>query len=235
MTCRPQEPKPPFPYLAEEVQLTNKLAGVTLAGTLTRPNLAGPAAAVLLVPGSGTQDRDESLCGHRPFLVLADHLTRSGLVVLRLDDRGVGGSTGDKDECGHEELLSDVRIALDFLTLHEAVDPNRLGLVGHSEGACLAAAAAGQFPDLAFVVLLACAAGRGEDGIHEQSVLMARAAGATEEQIEHERRMNDRVFEILKGRSTPKQPVRPFGPFLRSSCEPGRVRRLCRLPRSGNT
>jgi uncharacterized protein len=220
MTSRAQEPRAPFPYLVEEVRLTNQMAGVTLVGTLTRPIGPTRTAAVLLIPGSGAQDRDESLCGHRPFFVLADHLTRCGLVVLRLDDRGVGGSTGDKDECGHEELLTDVRTAMDFLACHETVDATRLGLVGHSEGACLASAAAGQFSDVAFVVLMACGAGRGEDGIHEQSVLIARAAGATEEQIAHERRMNERVFEILKGpldSEAARSAIRPvFAEFLRT-------------------
>ena len=196
------------------------MAGVTLAGTLTRPNRPGRAAAVLLIPGSGSQDRDEALCGHRPFLVLADHLTRCGVVVLRLDDRGVGGSTGDKDGCGHEELLADVRIALDFLASHSAVDAARLGLIGHSEGACLASAAAGLLSDVAFVVLMACGAGRGEDGLHEQWALIARMAGATEEQIAHERRMNDAVFDILKSRldsDAAQSVIRPvFARFLRS-------------------
>ena len=193
---------------------------MSLAGTLTRPKRAERAAAILLIPGSGTQDRDESLCGHRPFLVLADHLTRCGLIVLRLDDRGAGGSTGDKDECSHEELFTDVETALGFLAGHEAVDGARLGLVGHSEGACLAAAAAAQFTDVAFVVLMACAAGRGEDGIHEQSALIARAAGASEEQIAHEHRMNDAVFAVLEtslDAEAARAAIRPvFSRFLRT-------------------
>ncbi|XYH95050.1 alpha/beta hydrolase family protein [Sorangium sp. So ce1128] len=130
MASRPQEPTPPFPYLIEEVTLLNVDAGVTLAGTLTRPESADAVAAILLVPGSGAQDRDDALCGHRPFLVLADHLTRWGAAVLRLDDRGVGGSTGKKDECTHEDILTDVRTALDFLSRHHAIDPSRVGLIG---------------------------------------------------------------------------------------------------------
>jgi uncharacterized protein len=220
MASRPQEPTPPFLYLIDEVTLLNVDAGVRLAGTLTRPESADAVAAILLVPGSGAQDRDEALCGHRPFLVLADHLTRWGAAVLRLDDRGVGGSTGKKDECTHEDLLTDVKTALDFLSRHHAIDPSRVGLIGHSEGACLAAAAAARFPDIAFVVLMACGAGLGEQLIHEQSALIARAAGETPEQIEHERRMNEAVFAILKSpldRAAAGAAIRPiFAEFLKS-------------------
>ena len=220
MVSRPQEPTPPFSYLSEDVTLLNVDAGVRLAGTLTRPESADVAAAILLVPGSGAQDRDEALCGHRPFLVLADHLTRCGLAVLRLDDRGVGESTGEKDECTHEGLLTDVRTALDFLYRHHALDPARVGLIGHSEGACLAAAVAARFPDIAFVVLMACGAGLGEQIIHEQSALIARAAGATPEQIDHERRMNEAVFAILRSpldRAAAGAAIRPiFVEFLKN-------------------
>jgi pimeloyl-ACP methyl ester carboxylesterase len=206
--------------LSEGITLLNVDAGVRLAGTLTLPEAADVVTAVLLVPGSGAQDRDEALCGHRPFLVLADHLTRWGSSVLRLDDRGAGESTGEKDECTHADLLTDVRTALDFLSRHHAIDPARVGLIGHSEGACLAAAAAARFPDIAFVVLMACGTGIGEHCIHDQSALIARAAGATQEQIDHERRMNEAVFAILKSpldRAAAGAAIRPiFAEFLRS-------------------
>lgn len=209
---RPQDPKPPFPYASEEVRLENAAAGVTLAGTLFRPSRPGWSPAVLLLPGSGAQDRDVDLCGHRLFLVLADHLVRSGLVVLRLDDRGIGGSTGNKDECTHEDLLADVRLALEFLSRHPSVDRDHVGLLGHSEGALLAAAASPRFP-VAFLVLLACAASRGEDLVHEQSEWISRVGGATPEQTAHERRMNEEVFAVLKGplsRGEAREAVKPL-------------------------
>lgn len=198
MASRPQEPTTPFPYLVEEVRIWTDHGQVCLAGTLTRPQAAGKSAAVLLIPGSGPQNRDERLCGHRPFLVLADHLTRSGIAVLRLDDRGVGGSTGNKDLCTHQDLLRDVRAALDFMAGHDALDPSRLGLVGHSEGAILAAAAAARQPDVSLIVLMACPSLPGEQSIHEQSARIARLAGASEAQIAHEHRMNDAVFRTLR-------------------------------------
>jgi len=138
------------------------------------------------------------LCGHRPFLVLADHLTRSGIAVLRLDDRGVGGSTGDKNQCTHDDLLCDVQVALDFLAAHEGIDATRLGLIGHSEGAILAAATAARYGQVSLIVLMGCPALPGDQSIHEQSALISRSSGATEEQIAHERRMNEAVFEVLK-------------------------------------
>ena len=198
MTFRPQEPTQPLRYTVEEVVLESEDEGVRLAGTFTRPQSGRRTAAVLLIPGSGSHDRDEQLCGHRPFLVLANHLTRAGIAVLRLDDRGVGGSTGDKDQCTHDDLLQDVRLALDFLAAQAGIDATRIGLIGHSEGAVLAAAAATRHMPPAFIVLLGCPVLPGEQTIHEQSARISRLSGATEAQVVHERRMNEKVFEILK-------------------------------------
>lgn len=217
---RPQDPKPPFPYASEEVRVENAAAGVSLAGTLFLPSSAGASPAVLMLPGSGAQNRDVDLCGHRLFLVLADHLVRSGLAVLRFDDRGVGGSSGHKDDCTHEDLLGDVQAALDFLSRHPSVDRDRIGLIGHSEGALLAAASGGRFPgSVTFLVLLACAAGRGEDLIHEQAERISRVGGATEDQIMHERRMNESVFAVLKGPLPREQARAAIQPLLRRALE----------------
>ena len=204
MTFRPQEPTQPLRYTVEEVVLESEDEGVRLAGTFTRPQSGRRTAAVLLIPGSGAQDRDEQLCGHRPFLVLANHLTRCGVAVLRLDDRGVGESTGDKDQCTHDDLLRDVRLALDFLAAHEDVDATRIGLIGHSEGAVLAAAAATRYEHVAMIVLMGCPALPGEHAIHEQSALISRQSGATEAQVAHERRMNEEVFAVLKRPISPE-------------------------------
>ena len=198
MTFRPQEPAEPLRYTVEGVVLESDEGDVRLAGTFTRPQSGLRTAAVLLIPGSGAHDRDEQVCGHRPFLVLADHLTRSGIAVLRLDDRGVGESTGDKDQCTHDVLLRDVHLALEFLAAHEDVDATRLGLIGHSEGAVLAAAAATRYKHLALIVLMGCPTLPGEQTIHEQSALISRQAGATDAQVAHERRMNEEVFAVLK-------------------------------------
>ncbi|MDD3643793.1 MAG: alkaline phosphatase, partial [Candidatus Krumholzibacteria bacterium] len=140
---RPQDPAPPFPYTAEEVAVENTGAGVTLAGTLTIPAGDGPFPAAVLLTGSGQQDRDETVVGHRPFLVLADHLARSGIAVLRCDDRGVGGSTGSHGDATTPDFAGDASAALGWLRRGEEIDPSRVGLIGHSEGAIIAAMAAG--------------------------------------------------------------------------------------------
>lgn len=178
-TVRPQDPQPPLPYAVEEV--TVPAGAVTLAGTLTRPEGAGPHPAVVLVTGSGSHERDEPVAGHRPFLVLADALTRAGAAVLRLDDRGVGGSGGAKRECTYEELAADVRAAVAFLAARPEVDPARVGLLGHSQGGYLAPLAAG--PDVAFVVMLAGPAVPGEDVLVAQNELLMAASGAPAEKI----------------------------------------------------
>ncbi len=152
-SSRPQEPLPPFPYDAEEV--TFESGDVVLAGTLTLPPGEGPFPGVLFITGSGPQDRDEQILGHKPFLVLADHLTRAGFATLRVDDRGVGGSTGDDGQATYDELLGDVLAGLATLAEHPRVDAERVGLIGHSQGGFLAPVAAVTSDDVAFVVLLA--------------------------------------------------------------------------------
>ena len=149
---QPQDPEPPFPYRVETVAYRN--GPVQLAGTLTLPPGPGPHPAVILVTGSGSQDRDYAFAGHRPFLVLADNLTRAGLAVLRTDDRGVGGSTGLPDTTTTLDLAGDVHMAWRYLAGRPDIDAQRIGFVGHSEGASAAVLAAG-LGEPAFLVLLA--------------------------------------------------------------------------------
>jgi hypothetical protein len=147
---RPQTPQPPFPYQAEEVEFENEVQGIVLAGTLTLPKGAGPFPAAVLVTGSGPQDRDEMIFEHRPFAVLADALTRSGVAVLRFDDRGVGGSTGNLAVATTADLAGDAAAAMDFLKSRAEIDPARIGLIGHSEGGLIAPMIASQRTDVAF-------------------------------------------------------------------------------------
>lgn len=152
---RPQEPKPPFPYKSREVTFPGGGPGVTLAGTLTVPKGPGPFPAVALVTGSGPQDRDESLLGHKPFLVLADHLSRHGIAVLRFDDRGVGQSTGSFAAATHHDFAADARAAFAFLKAQPEVRAGAVGLCGHSEGGLHVSIAAAEDREVAFLVLLA--------------------------------------------------------------------------------
>jgi pimeloyl-ACP methyl ester carboxylesterase len=176
---RPQTPTPPFPYDSTEVQFDSLDSGVRLAGTLTLPKGTGKVPVVLLISGSGAQDRDETIAGHKPFLVLADHLTRAGIAVLRVDDRGVGGSSakGLESATTHDFAL-DARGGVRFLEGHARIDPARIGLLGHSEGGIVATLAVAEEPRIKFIVLLASTGVPGETIIVEQVRLGAMAAGA---------------------------------------------------------
>jgi fermentation-respiration switch protein FrsA (DUF1100 family) len=201
--ARPQEPKPPFPYDVEEVTVENPLAGVRLAGTLTLPRGTARHPAVVLISGSGAQDRDETIAGHKPFLVLADHLTRHGIGVLRLDDRGVGGSTGDPRTATSEDFASDVIAALGYLAGHTRVDGAKLGLIGHSEGGIIAPMVAMRSKDVAFQVLLAGSGVTGEQLLYEQMAHLGRAQGASPEQLAAARAQQERLYEIVRIESDP--------------------------------
>lgn len=159
---RPQEPKPPFPYQAVDVRYENASAKVTLAGTLTVPKGVGPFPAVLLISGSGPQDRNETIVGHKPFWVIADYLTRRGVAVLRCDDRGVGQSTGDAATATLEDTASDVEAGVKFLKTRAEIDGSRIGLLGHSEGGAVAPLVASRSKGIAFLVLMAAPGATGE-------------------------------------------------------------------------
>lgn len=195
---RPQHPEPPFSYGVEEVRIPNEAAGIELAGTLTLPEGDGPFPAAVLVSGSGPQDRDESLLGHKPFLVIADHLTRAGIAVLRFDDRGVGGSSGDHSVATTVDFATDALAALRFLQGRPEVKPGAVGLIGHSEGGLIAPLAAADAPEeVGFVVMLA---GPGVDGraiIVRQSRLIAAAGGASTKALDAQERSLVRLLAIL--------------------------------------
>lgn len=180
---RPQNPVKPYPYREEQVTFANAAANVTLAGTLTLPNGAGPFAAAVLLAGSGREDRDESLANHKPFLILSDYLTRKGIAVLRYDKRGVGESTGSTDQATILDLTADAESAIAFLKSRKDIDPARIGLIGHSEGAMIAPSIAASSPGIPWIVLLAAPATKGEDTLLNQSDLIARAGGLSDAQV----------------------------------------------------
>ncbi len=180
---RPQEPKPPFPYTVRQVTYPGGAPGVTLAGTLTVPEGKGPFPAVLLLVGSGPHDRDETLFGHKPFLVIADFLTRRGLAVLRFDKRGVGQSTGDRAKATDDDYTKDALAGLAFLRSQKEINPKAMGLIGHSEGAIEAVKAAGRSRDVAFIVLLGGPGLPGGQIIEDQIAAMDKAAGVPPEAV----------------------------------------------------
>jgi pimeloyl-ACP methyl ester carboxylesterase len=195
---RPQTPQEPFPYREEEVSYENTGGGVTLAGTLTIPQGEGPFPAALLITGSGAQDRDETIYNHKPFLVIADFLTRRGIAVLRVDDRGMGGTTGNLGESTTDDLAGDVLTGVAFLKGHKEIDPGRIGLIGHSEGGIIAPIAAARSEDVAFIVLLAGTGLTGEDILYMQSELIMRANGTSEEEIRKNLDDSRRIYGVLK-------------------------------------
>lgn len=200
--ARPQEPKRPFPYREEEVEYRNA-ADVKFAGTLTLPTGDGPFPAALLVTGSGAQDRNETIMGHKPFLVLSDQLTRNGFAVLRVDDRGVGGSSGDLTQVNTSDLAGDALAGLAFLRSRDEVDPKCTGLIGHSEGAMVATLAASQSEDVAFVVGLAHPGLVGEELIYLQSRLIMKNVPGGAQIAEAHQALQKRIFEIVKSEPDP--------------------------------
>jgi len=199
---RPQEPRPPFPYKEEEVIFKQKTQGFTLSGTLTLPEGEGPFPSVLLITGSGSQNRDEEIFGHKPFKVLADHLTRKGIAVLRYDDRGVAASGGSASGANSADLALDARSALDFLLSRSEIDSSRTGIVGHSEGGMIAFMLASEHPDISFIVSLA---GPGVDGktiLLEQSEYISRLSGISASIIEDNQIVMGEAYDLLISNET---------------------------------
>jgi uncharacterized protein len=202
---RPQHPARPFPYREKEVAISvlaaprdpERAERITLAGTLTLPPGDGPFPAVVLITGSGPQDRDEAMFGHKPFLVLSDALTRRGIATLRVDDRGVGTSTGSADASTTLDLAEDVRAELGWLAAQPEIDRRAIGLVGHSEGGLIAPIVAAASDRARFIVMLAGTGMSGAQLLRAQLSLIARAAGASEDKIARDRADTDRLFAQL--------------------------------------
>jgi pimeloyl-ACP methyl ester carboxylesterase len=199
-----QEPQPPFPYLEEEVSYSNPEArNVTLAGTFTAPATGGPFPAVLLISGAGPQDRDETIAGHKPFLVLSDFLTRRGIAVLRVDDRGTGASTGSFEKSTTEDFASDAEAGVRYLLQRKDVNARHIGLIGHGEGAIVAGMVAVKMPQqVSFLVLLAGTAVPGEQVLLLQTERSEKAAHIPEDQIKADKKIGTMLYDLVKeGRS----------------------------------
>lgn len=195
---RPQDPEKPYPYAEEEVGYKNLKDDVKLAGTLTFPRGGGKFPAVILITGSGAQDRDSTIAGHRPFLVLADHLTRKGIAVLRVDDRGTGGSDLGSLAATTENFVGDVLAGVEYLKGRKEIDPRRIGLIGHSEGGMIAPMAAARSKEIAFIVMLAGTGQTGEEVILTQLDLLQRKSGAEQEAIARAIEFQKSLFTIIK-------------------------------------
>jgi len=191
---RPQEPSQPYPYREEEVSYPT----IKIVGTLTLPRSPGPHPAVVLITGSGPQDRDETIFGHKPFLVLADHLTRQGIAVLRCDDRGVAKSTGKFARATSEDFADDAQGGVQYLKSRPDINPKHIGLIGHSEGGLIAPLVASQSSDVAFIVLLAGPGLPGDEILYLQVASLLRFQGKSPEAIAANRLIQERTYAVLK-------------------------------------
>ena len=194
---RPQEPKPPFPYKSEEVKFKNTIDDVTLAGTLTFPEGKGKFPAVVLITGSGPQNRDEEIVGHKPFLVISDYLTRNGIAVLRYDDRGIAGSTGNFDEANSADFSNDVEAAVEYLKTRKEIQKSQIGLIGHSEGGMIAPMVSARNKDVAFIVLLAGTGVKGSEILLSQQKAMFKSAGLSDEEATQRISTTKALFDII--------------------------------------
>lgn len=194
---RPQEPKEPYPYNSEEVLFENEKDNVVLAGTLTYPKEGNNFSAVVMITGSGGQDRNEELLGHKPFLVISDYLTRNGIAVLRFDDRGIAQSTGDHSKATSEDFARDVLAAVQFLKERKEIDKTKIGLIGHSEGGMIAPLAAIQSDDVAFLIMMAGIGIPGDSILYLQGALIQRAEGESEDKIQKSVDLQRSIFKMV--------------------------------------
>lgn len=195
---RPQEPKKPYPYQSEDVNFLNSKENIQLAGTLTLPKKEGKFPAVILISGSGQQNRNSEILGHKSFLVISDYLTRNGIAVLRYDDRGVGESKGDPSLSTSADFANDAAAAIEYLKTRKEINTNSIGIIGHSEGGMIAPMLAAKDKNIAFLVLLAGTGVAGDVLLVDQNYNIGKQAGMTESQLEEAKVTNQTLYNIIK-------------------------------------
>ncbi|WP_282637994.1 alpha/beta hydrolase family protein [Sphingobacterium thalpophilum] len=202
---RKQDVFPPYDYLERQVSFRNPKGNASLAGTLTYPKGGGPFPAVVLVNGSGQQNRDSEVFGHRPFKILADHLSKNGFAVLRYDDRGIGGSKGEVNLATTIDFASDADAAVDFLSKQNMVKLGKIGIVGHSEGALIAEIVAAENDKVDYVALLSGPVIKGDSLLILQSYALGKAGGLSESALNENKINNRRIYDILLRDETPQE------------------------------
>lgn len=186
-------------FRSEEVNYWNTADSVHIFGTLTMPEKGSKFPAVVLITGSGTQDRDETLLGHKPFKVIAEYLTNRGFAVLRLDDRGAGKTTLGKNPklITSENFAEDVFSGVEFLKNRTEINPNKIGLIGHSEGGMIAPMVANLTKDVAFIVSLAGTGVQGSIVAHNQMETLLLKSGADSSRVAQQVAFNDRIIALM--------------------------------------
>ncbi len=202
---RPQEPTKPYPYHSEDITFKNEKAGIELAGTLTLPNKEGVFPVVILISGSGPQNRDEELLGHKPFLVLSDYLTRNGIAVLRYDDRGTAASKGNFGTATSKDFATDVEAGVAYLLGRKEINKKKIGLIGHSEGGVVAPMVAANSKNIAFIVLLAGTGIPGGELLLLQQALISKVYGVSDEDVAKAQDYNRGAYAIVTASSDIEQ------------------------------
>lgn len=195
---RPQEHKKPYPYHSEDVSFRNSKENIQLAGTITLPKKEGKFPAVILISGSGQQNRNSEILGHKSFLVISDYLTRNGIAVLRYDDRGVGESKGDPSLSTSADFANDAAAAIEYLKTRKEINTKNIGIIGHSEGGMIAPMLAAKDKNIAFLVLLAGTGVAGDVLLVDQNYNVGKQAGMTESQLEEAKVTNQTLYNIIK-------------------------------------
>ena len=213
---RPQEPQPPFSYKTEDVTFENKEAKIKLAGTLTMPNGKGKFPAIVLVAGSGPNDRNEEIFGHKPFMVIADHLTKNGYAVLRYDKRGVASSEGNFSTATAFDFANDTKSALDYLKTIKEIDSKKIGILGHSEGGMIAQIIAAENKELPFIISLAGPGIAMDELMLLQKLEIEKASGVPEDAREINQSIFKKVYEIMKKNITNEQVKQEIRSYIKS-------------------
>ncbi len=190
-------PPLPYTYRAANVYFVNEQSDVNLAGTLTLPDGNPTFPAAVLISGGGAHDRDYTIFGQKPFKIMADYLSRRGIAVLRYDDRGTGESTGDRSISTTEDYAEDALAAVEFLKSRSDIDPDRICLIGHSEGGTIASIVAAKYPNISCVIMIASPGLGGVEYNLQYEMAVGRAMGLTEKKLEERRAIQEKVFEVI--------------------------------------
>lgn len=212
-----QEPSKPYPYDEEEVVFENKVENFKLAGTLTTPRGEGPFPAIIMISGSGAQDRNSEILGHKPFLVVADYLTRKGMAVLRYDDRGTAASEGDFEEATSEDFKQDAIAAIEYLKTRPEIDTTKIGVFGHSEGGMIAPMISSH-PDVNFLVLIAPPVAPIDQLLLLQQELIGELSGMSPSELTLNRNINKSLYELIKNTEDEELP-KMFTAFWKETLE----------------
>lgn len=214
---RPQEPHPPFNYKIEEVTFENKASKIKLAGTLTMPSTGKNFPAIVLVSGSGPQDRNEELFNHKPFWVIADYLTKQGYAVLRYDDRGVGESGGDFENATTFDFADDANNAVDFLKSIKEINAKKIGILGHSEGGMVAQIIAAQRKDIAFIVSMAGPGIAIDELMLKQKYDVEKSSGVPEQALNANQVLFRKIYEIIKMNDSSEKIEQEITAYIKSN------------------